>query len=89
MTPKLETLACHVHMDDADEMRAANALTHTCGHLFVLDLVRLDEDMLIWRIKAGGRLLDALQSLHGFTVEGSGTQKLFGKVLRVHQRHVN
>lgn len=76
-------------MEDAEEMQAANALVHTCGHLFVLDLVRMDSDMLIWRIKAGGRLLGALESLHGFTVEGSGTQKLYGKVLRVHQRHVN
>lgn len=88
MSQKLETLACHVHMND-EEKRAALALLHTCGHLFVLDLVRIDDDMLIWRIKAGGRLLGALESLHGYSVEGSATQKLYGKVLRVHQRHVN
>jgi hypothetical protein len=88
VTQKDENLACHVHMND-EEKQAATALVHTCGHLFVLDLVRLDADMLIWRMKAGGKLLGALESLHGFTVAGSATQELYGKVLRVHQRHVN
>lgn len=69
---------------EVDELEAVavRALVHTNGVLFAIGKLHFENGAFAYEVSETGKLLNALQGLNSYQTAGSGSQKLFGKVLR-------